>query len=119
MAFPYTSIECQLSASVILYLKVIIICRYIFLRFWLKGQFARTKFYDFCMDVVKGRQFLIFAMYTTNVCGYKNLRFWANPQKYQTLIPAKNSHLKVTHATIGCQSSANAQSKAPEAIIFV
>ena len=23
------------------------------------------------------------------------LRFWANPQKYQTLVPAKNSHLKV------------------------
>ena len=21
--------------------------------------------------------------------------FWANPQKYQTLVPAKNSHLKV------------------------
>jgi hypothetical protein len=31
-----------------------------------------------------------------NDCGYKILRFWANPQKYQTLVPTKNSHLKVT-----------------------
>ena len=23
------------------------------------------------------------------------VRFWANPQEYQTLVPAKNSHLKV------------------------
>ena len=30
-----------------------------------------------------------------NVCEHKILRFWANPQKYQTLVPAKNSHLKV------------------------
>jgi hypothetical protein len=28
-----------------------------------------------------------------NDSGYKILRFWANPQKYQTLVPAKNSHL--------------------------
>ena len=31
-----------------------------------------------------------------NVFGYKFLRFWGNPQKYQTLVPAKNSHLKVS-----------------------
>ncbi len=30
-----------------------------------------------------------------NDCGYKIFHFWANPQKYQTLVPAKNSHLKV------------------------
>ena len=30
-----------------------------------------------------------------NVSGYKILCFGANLQKYQTLIPAKNSHLKV------------------------
>ena len=28
-------------------------------------------------------------------CGYKILRFSANPQKFQTLVHAKNSHLKV------------------------
>jgi hypothetical protein len=49
-------------------------------------------------EMVQGRQILMF--YTTmvliaNDCGYKILRFWANPQKYQTLVPAKNSHLKV------------------------
>jgi hypothetical protein len=42
--------------------------------------------------MVQGRQILTF--YTTmvliaNDCGYKILRFWANPQKYQTLVPAK------------------------------
>ena len=31
-----------------------------------------------------------------NVSGYKILRFWANPQKYQILMPAKNSHLKIS-----------------------
>jgi GTP cyclohydrolase II len=50
-------------------------------------------------EMVQGRQILKF--YTTmvhiaNDCGYKILRFWANPQKYQTLVPAKNSHLKST-----------------------
>ena len=30
-----------------------------------------------------------------NVCRYKILRFWANLQKYQTLVPAKFSHLRV------------------------
>ncbi len=34
-------------------------------------------------------------VHIANDCGYKILRFWANPQKYQTLVPAKNSHLKV------------------------
>jgi hypothetical protein len=48
--------------------------------------------------MVQGRYILMF--YSTivsiaNVSGYKILRFWANPQKYQTLVPAKNSHLKV------------------------
>ena len=52
--------------------------------------------------MVQGRQIL---MFYTNIlhniiaddCGHKILRFWANPQKYQTLVPAKNSHLKVTN----------------------
>ena len=30
------------------------------------------------------------------VSGYKILHFGVNPQKYQTLVPTKNSHLKVT-----------------------
>ena len=30
----------------------------------------------------------------TFVCVYKILCFCANPQKFQTLVPAKNSHLK-------------------------
>ena len=33
----------------------------------------------------------------TFVCMYKILHFCANPQKFQTLVPAKNSHLKVHH----------------------
>ena len=93
---PLTS-RCERSL-----LKVTIICRYIFLWFWLKGQFACTKFCDLCADMVKGRQFLMFDMYVTNVCEYKILRFLANPQKYQTLIPAKNSHLKVSLYWFSC-----------------
>ena len=32
-------------------------------------------------------------MHIADVCEYKILHFWANLQKYQTLVPAKNSHL--------------------------
>ena len=35
-------------------------------------------------------------MYIANVCEYNILRFEANTQKYQTLVPARNSHLKVS-----------------------
>jgi hypothetical protein len=39
--------------------------------------------------MVQGRHILIVHVGTiANVSGYKILRFWANPQKYQTLIPA-------------------------------
>ena len=77
------------------YLKVTIICRYIFLR---KTHFVSTKFCDLYAEVVQGRQILMF--YTTlvriaNLCGYNILHFWANLQKYPTLVPAKISHLKV------------------------
>ena len=65
--------------GLVAYLKVTIISRYIFLRFWLKIPFASA---TFCIIIA-------------NDCGYKILRFGANPQKYQTLVPAKNSHLKV------------------------
>ena len=55
-----------------------------------------TKFCDSCVEVVKGRQFLMLDnVCVASVCGYKILHFWANPQKYQTLLSAKNSHLKV------------------------
>ena len=80
------------------YLKVTIIYRYIFLRFWLKTPFASTKFCDLYAEMVQGQQILIFYTITVHIAndyGYKILRFWANPQKYQTVVPAKNSHLKV------------------------
>ena len=79
-----------------MYLKVTIICRY--MRFWLKTPFASTKFCDLYAEMVQGRQILMFytiMVYMANNCRYKILRFWPNPQKYQTLVPAKNSHLEV------------------------
>ena len=68
------------------------------MRFGLKISFASTKFCDLYTEMVQGRQILMF--YTTivhmdNSCGYKILRFWANPRKYQTLVPTKYLHLKV------------------------
>ena len=81
------------------YFKVKIICRYIFLRFWLIAPFASTNFCDLHKKMVQGRPVVMF--YSTivllaNDCGYKTLCFWANLQKYLTLVPAKkNSHLKV------------------------
>jgi ABC-type transport system involved in Fe-S cluster assembly fused permease/ATPase subunit len=80
------------------YLKVTIICMYIFLRFWVKTHFASTKFCDLYTEMVQGQQILMFyatMVLIANDCGYKILHFWANPQKYQTLVTAKNSHLKV------------------------
>ncbi len=75
--------------------KVTIICKYIFLRFWLKTHFASTKFCNLYAEMVQGRQILmhyITMVLIANDCGYK---IGANLQKYQTLVPAKNSHLKV------------------------
>ena len=40
-------------------------------------------------------------VHKTNVYEYKILRFWANPQKYQALVPVKNSHLKVALTACG------------------
>ena len=37
----------------------------------------------------------IFVVHVVNVSEYKILCSGTNPQKYQTLVPAKNSHLKV------------------------
>jgi hypothetical protein len=37
---------------------------------------------------------------SAHVSGYKILRFWDNLQKYQTLVPAKDSHLKVVHSLV-------------------
>ena len=103
----YIILKLRSCLDVCVYLKVTIICRYIFLRFGLETPFASTKFCDLNAEMVQGRQILMF--YTTivhiaNDCGYKILRFWANPQKYQTLVPAKNSHLKVG-STCTCSSS--------------
>jgi hypothetical protein len=57
-------------------------------------HYARDEILSIYMEMVQGRQILMF--YTTmvliaNDCGYKILRFGANPQKYQMLVPAKLS----------------------------
>ena len=77
------------------YLKVKIICRYIFLRFWFISHFVSTQFCNFYVEMVQGGQILKFYMYNVNVSGCKFLHFGTNPQKYQTLVPHKKSHLKV------------------------
>ena len=48
-----------------------------------------TNICDLYADTVKGRQILMFGMHIANVGGYKILRVWAHPQKYQMLVPAK------------------------------
>jgi hypothetical protein len=47
-------------ATDVIYLRVTIICRYIFLRFWLKMRFASTKFCDLYTGMVQGRHILMF-----------------------------------------------------------
>ena len=42
------------------YLKVTIIYKCIFLRFWFKTHFASTKFCDLYVEMVQGRQILMF-----------------------------------------------------------
>ena len=57
-----------------------------------------TTFCELYAEMVQGQQILVFyptIVHIANDCGYKILCFWANPQKYQTLVPTKNSHLKV------------------------
>ena len=81
-----------INTNNICYLKVTIICRYIFLRFWL-GLLANIKFRDLYAEMVQGRQNLMFHTTTASLHGYKILRVWANPQKYQTLISAKVASL--------------------------
>ena len=52
--------------------------------------------------MVQGQQILMFyttIVHTANVCRYKILRLWANPEKYQMLVPAIISHLKVGGST--------------------
>ena len=77
-----------------------------FLRFWLKTPFASTKFCDLYAEMVQDRQILIFytiiIVHIANDCGYKILQFWANLQKYQTLVPAKISHIKVHFLNLQC-----------------
>ena len=60
----------------------------------------------------------MFKVHIANVCEYKFLRFWANPQKYQTLLPAKNNHLKVLLYIFVCdlawqQPISNARAQSP------
>jgi hypothetical protein len=43
-----------------MYLRVTIIYRYIFLRFWLETRFASTKFCDLYAKMVQGRHILMF-----------------------------------------------------------
>ena len=79
----------------------------LFLWFWLKTPFVSTKFCDFYAEMVQGWQILMFyatIVHIANDCGYKILCFRANLQKYQTLIPAKNSHLNWTTLTT-CSST--------------
>ena len=56
----YVCITTCHKGSILLYLKVTIICRYIFLRFWPKTCFAGTKFCDLYVEMVQGRQILMF-----------------------------------------------------------
>ena len=56
------------------YLKATFICRPIFLQFWLKLCFAKTKFCDLYVEMVQGRQILMFVasiVQIANVSGYK------------------------------------------------
>ena len=41
-------------------LRVIIICRYVLLRFWLKTHFTSTKFCDTYEELLQGRHIVIF-----------------------------------------------------------
>jgi hypothetical protein len=43
--------------------KVTIVCRYIFLRFWLKARFASTKFCCLYSEMVQGLHILVFYSY--------------------------------------------------------
>ena len=63
------------GAVVIVYLEVIIICRYIFLPFWLTACFVHTNFCDLYAKMVQGQQILCSIVHTANVCEYKILCF--------------------------------------------
>ena len=78
------------------YLKVQLFAGILLLE--LKTQFVWTKCCDLYAKMVQGRQFVMFSNVHNK---YRISRFEANSQKYQTLlfsiIPAKNSHLKVVY----------------------
>ena len=59
--------------------------------------------------------------YTANVCEYKILRFGGNPQKYQTLVPAKIVTLRYVYCIIRCQGGVNKPGsfKASQVLDFV
>ena len=76
--FPFLLYTLAVMTVRIYYLKVTIICRYIFLRFWLITPFASTKFYDFYAEMVQGQQILMFytiIVHIANDCGHKFLCF--------------------------------------------
>ena len=81
------------------YLKVTIIYRYIFGRFRDYYHFAGINFLLFSLVTEMTNNSIVMLRRLqaseTFVCVYKILRFCANPQKFQTLVPTKNSHLKV------------------------
>ena len=63
-----------------------------------------TTFCDLYVEMVQGQQILMFYSTIVHIAkdhGYKSLHFWANPQKYQTLVPAKNGYLEVQEFSFG------------------
>ena len=78
------------------YLRVTIISRYIFLRFWFMAHFAHTNICNLYANVVKGPQILMFG--NSHKASTKILHFGPIIKFffffYLICVPAKNSHLK-------------------------
>ena len=81
---------CYARSDQSIYLRVTIIYRYIFLRFLLKTHFACTNICDVYTDMAKWSSISIHNPY------HSFYTHWANPQKYQMLVPEENSHLKIS-----------------------
>ena len=54
------SLEWVLCCLDVAYLKVTVICRYIFLQIWFKASFASTNICDLYAEMVQDRHFLMF-----------------------------------------------------------
>ena len=76
-----------------------IIYRYIFWWFWDYHHFAGIKILLFSLvsEMANHSIVMLTRLQASKafVCVYKILCFCANPQKFQTLVPTKNGHLKV------------------------